>query len=62
MTDAREWRLWIVAALAGVYVLAWTQIAPRPAVSPPAGWRIVERAETVAPAPSRPVRIRTRSS
>jgi hypothetical protein len=42
MTDvrgsAREWRLYIVTAVAGVYVLAWSRIgiAPQPALAPAA--------------------------
>jgi len=90
MTETqREWRLYIVAAVAGVYVLAWSQITPtlrakapaaqpravwlddlpreqRPAVLPPAGWRVADRSQVVAPVPRRvpapSARIRTRSS
>lgn len=108
MTDrrsgAREWRLYIVAAVASVYVVAWSRISPtpqaataapastagspaatvappashavwidqlpsgkRPAIAPPAGWRLASRTETAAPVPQRvptaaPRRIRTRSS
>lgn len=54
MSDARVWRLWIVAALAGVYVLVWSRIAP----SHPAP---AAHAAAVAPA-AQPLRIRTRSS
>ena len=88
-SGAREWRLYIVAAVAGVYILAWNRItsrpkaeappppravwldelpsALRPAIAPPAGWRVAGRAETIAPIPRRvpvanPPRIRTRSS
>ncbi len=88
-SGAREWRLYIVAVVAGVYVLAWSQIVPkpqaaapppsravwldelpsaeRPAITPPAGWRVAGRGETIAPMPRRvpaanPPRIRTRSS
>ena len=31
---AREWRLYAVAVLAGVYVLAWTRIAPQRRTAP----------------------------
>ena len=89
-SGAREWRLYVIAAIAGVYVLAWSRIAPaphtqvtdpgprsiwldelprtdRPLVSPPAGWRVVDRREAASPAPrrvpaTRATRIRTRSS
>jgi hypothetical protein len=91
--NAREWRLYIVAVVAGVYVLAWSQITPKlvgeqprsvaspstvwldelprarhPALTPPTGWRVADRAtEVVPPIPRRvpsshPPRIRTRSS
>ena len=89
---AREWRLYAVAIVAGVYVLAWSRITPkssgeilgsvpsprtvwldqlpaahRPVLAPPAGWRIADRSEVIAPIPrrvpsSQPARIRTRSS
>lgn len=89
-SGAREWRLYIIAAIAGVYVLAWSRIAPaphtqvaepttrsiwldelpradRPLVSPPAGWRVVDRRDVATPIPRRvppprTVRVRTRSS
>lgn len=32
-SEAREARLYLVAALAAVYLLAWTQTAPEPAAS-----------------------------
>lgn len=100
-----ELRLYLVAALAGVYALVWLLVwrasgaspavaasaapapspppgtavwidelpqAQRPAVTPPAGWRLASRGELVVPATrivrapvsrvSRPVRLRTRSS
>jgi hypothetical protein len=89
---AREWRLYAVAIVASVYVLAWSRITPkpsgeplravtspttvwldelrpagRPVLTPPPGWRVVERSEVIAPIPrrvpsSQPPRIRTRSS
>ncbi len=70
MTSAREWRLWIVAAIAGAYTLAWSQIAP-PSAAPRRVTAAVAPAPRVAPrvAPtvrrvpaSHPIRIRTRSS
>ena len=58
--SAREWRLYIVAAVAGVYVLAWSRIATQtPSAPAPAEWRVAERTRSVAPIPRR---IRTRSS
>lgn len=34
-SGAREWRLYLVAVVAGVYVLAWTQIRPKPEADKP---------------------------
>lgn len=34
-SGAREWRLYLVAVVAGVYVLAWNQVRPRPAADKP---------------------------
>lgn len=33
-SGAREWRLYIVAAIAGVYVLVLSRVGPKPAVTP----------------------------
>ena len=72
-----EWRLYVVAALAGVQLLAWLAVippreaptpppTPAPAVfQPPPGWRVVTAppAPRVEPVPvRRPLRVRTRSS
>ncbi len=66
-----EWKLAIVAALAGSYVALWFGLRapnepPQPvSVTPPAGWMVATGDARATPAPARitrPRRIKTRSS